>query len=128
MERTDHTARVLYEVARERSRQDAKFGPQNHPDGTGPRQAIAIGIGHMGEIADQMRRATNAAAGRLPGLEHHGPLTWRHVLLEEVFEALAEDDPAKLRTELVQVAATATVWIEAIDRRLAKLAAEGTPA
>lgn len=32
-------------------------------------------------------------------------------------EALAESDPARLRAELVQVAAVAVCWIEAIDRR-----------
>lgn len=123
---TDPTSRVLYEVARERSRQDAQWGEQNHPDGTGPRQPISIGIAYMGDVAAQMRRAANAAAGKVPGLEHHGPLTWRHILLEEVFEALAEDDPVKLRAELIQVAAVAVAQVEAIDRRSASPAAEGS--
>lgn len=48
----------------------------------------------------------------------HGGLTWRHILAEEMFEALAESDPAKLRAELVQVAAVAVQWVEAIDRRM----------
>ncbi len=42
---------------------------------------------------------------------------WRDILLEEVFEALAEEEPKELRKELVQVAAVAAQWVEAIDRR-----------
>ena len=44
-------------------------------------------------------------------------MTFRPVLLEEVSEALAEDDPARLREELLQVAGVAVLWIEALDRR-----------
>lgn len=44
---------------------------------------------------------------------------WRHILDEEVAEALAETDPERLRAELVQVAAVAVQWIEALDRRAA---------
>jgi hypothetical protein len=47
-------------------------------------------------------------------------LKWVDILEEEVAEAAAESDPAKLRAELVQVAAVAVAWIEAIDRRAAK--------
>ncbi|KOX45283.1 hypothetical protein ADL19_23445 [Streptomyces purpurogeneiscleroticus] len=106
---------VLDEVARERVAQDEKWGEQNHPDGTGPREVFQVR--YMHELARDTRRATDAAAGKTPGLEHHGPLTWRHILLEEVFEALAEEKPAELRTELVQVAAVAAAWVEALDRR-----------
>ncbi len=41
----------------------------------------------------------------------------RHILLEEVHEALAEDDPTRLRAELLQVAAVAVCWVEAIEQR-----------
>lgn len=37
--------------------------------------------------------------------------------IEEVLEAFAEADPDRLRAELVQVAAVATKWIQALDRR-----------
>lgn len=37
--------------------------------------------------------------------DHHPPAT------------PGDDDPAKLRTELIQVAAVAQAWAEAIDRR-----------
>lgn len=93
---------VLEEVRCERRTQDVKWGEQNHPDGTGGEWEVLK--------ANMARDACNQAA-RL------GELTYRHILREEVYEAFAESDPAKLRTELVQVAAVAVAWIEAIDRR-----------
>jgi hypothetical protein len=92
------------DVRREREAQDAKWGQQNHPDGTGPE----YGVGQ--DQADAWREVCQLAAA-------NGTLTWRHVIQEEFFEALAEDDPDKLRTELIQVAAVAMTWAEAIDRR-----------
>ncbi|WP_309080297.1 hypothetical protein [Zhihengliuella sp.] len=109
-----HPAPALGDVHAERLRQDAKWGEQNHPDGTGssskPLAAMAASGVTADWLADSATLATDTAAER-------GVVTWRHILLEEVFEALAESDPAKLRTELIQVAAVATQWAEAIDRR-----------
>jgi hypothetical protein len=45
-----------------------------------------------------------------------GTVTMADVLLEEVFEALAETDPAKARDELVQAVAVGVKMIEGIDR------------
>lgn len=97
------TDRVLQEVLAERIRQDAKWGEQNHPDGTGvsPEQP---------KLADQARAMCQQAFAEGRG-------DWAHILFEEVREALAESDPAKLRAELLQVAAVAVAWVEAIDRR-----------
>jgi hypothetical protein len=95
---------VIADVLQERARQDTQWGEQNHPDGTGHEADQAN--------ADQFRRVTELAVAE-------GRLTWRHVLREEVYEAFAETHPARLRTELVQVAAVAQAWIEAIDRRQA---------
>ncbi|GAA4978114.1 hypothetical protein GCM10023205_52510 [Yinghuangia aomiensis] len=93
---------VLGAVHCERREQDAKFAEQNHPDGTADADSIERAI---------RARETCEQAARL------GTLTWADILQEEVAEALAEDDPAALRAELVQVAAVAVAWIEAIDRR-----------
>lgn len=100
---------VLAEVEQERTRQHARFGEQNHPDfpaHTGP----ASRHEYYGEKADDWKffndRRVRAAN-----------LSWDGILLEEVYEALAESDPVALRTELIQVAAVAVAWIEAIDRR-----------
>jgi hypothetical protein len=95
---------VLAEIHAERARQDERWGEQNHPDGTG--------LPVYQHAARRYRdHADRAATG--------GHLAWRDVLLEEVYEALAETDPARLRAELVQVAAVAACWIECIDRRTA---------
>lgn len=105
------TDRVLSQVLAERIRQDAQWGQQNHPDGTGPHKAAIVGaLCFADEAATRARHACQSAA-------HRGETTWRLVFAEESLEALAEDDPAKLRAELVQVAAVAVAWIEAIDRR-----------
>jgi hypothetical protein len=100
----DPTDKILDEVYAERGAQDTKWGEQNHPDGTGA---------HLRELAAVVKQRTQKAAER-------GKLTWRDILDEEVTEAWAESNPVKLRAELVQVAAVASAWIEAIDRRLAE--------
>ena len=92
---------VLREVADERARQDAKWGIQNHPDGTGVKNE---------ELADLAKVMTDSAAA-------DGSLTYGLILQEEFYEAMAETDPAKLRAELIQVAAVAVAWVECIDRR-----------
>lgn len=94
--------RVLADITAEREAQHAVHGVQHHlPDGTGPQWA---------QLADNARRECEQAATV-------GRLTWRHILLEEVAEALAEDDPALLRRELVQVVAVGAQWLQAIDNR-----------
>lgn len=95
-------ATVLTEIESERGRQDRKFGAQNCPDGTGGIAAACR--------AFRSRSDCDAADGL-------GRKTWRHILDEEVAEALAETEADRLRAELVQVAAVAVAWIEAIDRR-----------
>ena len=111
---------VASDVADERARQDTKWGEQNHPDGTGPDSRplrAEAGFNFLqgnvpaGLLAEAFKAATDRHA-------KSKTLTFADILLEEVFEALAEDDSQKLRTELVQVAAVATQWVEAIDRRL----------
>jgi hypothetical protein len=110
-----HTAAILTRIAAERARQDALWGEQNHPDGTGPDV----------EVTGLLRRATDAAHTARFTTEMaraEGRLTWLHILREEVYEGFAEADPADLAVELVQVAATAACWAEAIERRTRKAA------
>jgi len=116
----------LVDVWEERRRQDAKWGEQNHPDGTGPEAeplSIAPWCHTTTEIDpnDSARRLaeifTQRTDDRFSSSTTDRPGTWADILLEEVFEGLAEEDPARLRVELIQVAAVATQWAEAIDRR-----------
>ncbi|MFR9796167.1 hypothetical protein ACL02U_09725 [Streptomyces sp. MS06] len=90
------------EIDTERQRQLAKFGDQHHPDGTGNKS--------QQEYADMRRRWCEAAFGSGYG-------TWADILAEEVAEVEAERDPARLRAELVQVAAVCAAWIADIDSR-----------
>lgn len=99
------TRRVLFEVFNERRRQEKKWGEQNHPDGSGGREW---------ELAARV-------AKRDCDTEHkEGKGTFLSILKEEVFEAFAEKDPLLLRAELIQVAAVACNWVEAIDRKRGK--------
>lgn len=99
---TTNTPEVLAEVYDERVAQETKWGEQNHPDGTG--------LPEDRQHADMARHLCEVAFASGNG-------SWRHILAEEVCEAFAESDPARLREELVQVAAVAAAWVEAIDRR-----------
>lgn len=94
--------KVLFEVGLERERQDAKWGKQNHPNGTSRAR--------WSEVRDVQRIRTDARAAA-------GLTSFADILREEVYEALAEEAPAALRAELIQVAAVAVAWVEAIDRR-----------
>jgi len=92
----------VHDIWPERQRQHEKWGEQNHADGTGAKGD--------NEIAAVTKKITDLAAA-------NGALTWRMILEEEVSEAFAETDEAKLRAELVQVAAVAQAWVAALDRR-----------
>lgn len=89
------------DMLNERERQVEKWGEQHHPDGTGAGYNLPRDVNRM-----ECDHAFAAGEG-----------TWRHILLEEVYEALAEEDVEKLRAELVQVGAVAAAWIEDIDSR-----------
>ncbi|MFI5782636.1 hypothetical protein [Nocardia sp. NPDC051570] len=109
---------IVDEVLAERARQDARWGQQDHPDGTGTawENDWCGGLGGQSPggalgYADLMRACCQAAADA-------GQVTFRHILLEEVAEAFAETAPLRLRAELLQVAAVAVEWIGAIDRRI----------
>lgn len=93
-------ANIVAELVAERGRQDAKFGPQDHANGTARPGDVAAAV---------LARRRCKANG--PGQD-----TWRDILEEEVREAFAEANPHNLRDELVQIAAVAVAWVAAIDR------------
>lgn len=95
---------IAEEILSEVDRQQELWGEQNHPDGTG--------------LTEDDRRANRMKAFNDVFVEK-GTLTWRDILLEEVYEAFAETDLVKLREELIQVSAVALSWVDAIDRRKA---------
>lgn len=93
---------VLAEVGAERRRQLAEQGVQHRVDGTDELFAA---------------EAAKVAGARWEWHESDSPADWTTVLLQQVYQALAETDPAGLRAELVHVAAMAAAWIEDIDHR-----------
>lgn len=96
-----HQVRTLQDVADERARQDAKWGVQSWPSGT---------TAEYGYVRDAYREACDAAM-------QTGMVTWHDITLEEVFEALSEEDPEKLEAELIQAAAVLVAWIEDLRRK-----------
>jgi ADP-ribose pyrophosphatase len=117
---TDHLQAVLADVAAERARQDDKWGEQNHPslDQVLLRRAGGCSPQRMAEeyqipTAAAARTACNTAAER-------GQLTWGHILIEELAEAIEaateHGDGRQLRDELVQTAAVTIAWIQRLDR------------
>jgi hypothetical protein len=89
------------DVDTERLNQLRQWGEQHHPNGTGrPGDR---------ELADHFRAVCKA----------NGPVedNWRDIAAEEAFEAFAETDWPKLRTELIQLSAVLAAWIADGDRR-----------
>lgn len=108
------TRSVLAEVLTERKRQDEKWGEQNHVSIVDGDTLGADAARHMFQGYANSYKAINDSAAKV------GTLDWYGIFLEEVYEALAEKDEAKIRAELVQAIAVGVGWIECIDRRAAQ--------
>ena len=89
----ERTGPVLLEILGEREAQDDKWGEQNHPGS----MWLAILTEEVGEAAKALLENFNSP-----------PLPSKY--------GDEARDPAGLRSELIQVAAVATAWVEAIDR------------
>lgn len=104
------TIDVLDEVMTERRRQDAKWGPiDDQPWNAGRIKPIHYLLDKPWINADQVKMYVEQEA-------RHGQLGYAEILFEEFAEALDEDDIARVREELIQVAAVAVKACEAIDR------------
>lgn len=93
--------RIVRQVQAERFQQDAKFGEQ---------WTLPL----VREPHNRVRYAYHAEDWKYV----NGPTAqdYAGMLLEEVYEALAEADPGKMREELIQVMAVTMKMIEKIDR------------
>lgn len=113
-------AKIADEILVERFKQDQKWGEQNHPDGTGPDSLPLYNTNVFVDDSDAAitlaKKFTKTTDERFSG-KGDRPGTWADILLEEIFEAMAEDDPEKLVNELIQSAAVIVAWVEAIRRR-----------
>lgn len=93
---------ILDEILAERVRQTRLHGDQSHlPNGTSA--GFAVNAQHARHVCDLKTE--------------RGELTFRHILMEEVWEAVSATTDPEFRTELVQVAAVCVQIIEAIDGR-----------
>jgi hypothetical protein len=122
---------VTNEIEQERAAQDVKWGEQNHPD----LSPFLVGREQtgVGDLPEPRRREFMALCARYYGLplaeraktytdtEHkRGEGSWFTIHVEELAEALEAavlGDEGALREELIQLAATATAHVQAIDRR-----------
>jgi len=112
---------VLADIKAERDRQDAKWGDQsNSRDGTGADVQPMYEMGRVSSLTSARSLAWKATNQTDVESRRPGGASMASILLEEMFEALAEDEADKLRTELIQVAAVATAWCEYLDRRGAR--------
>lgn len=91
-------------VYRERVKQVAKWGDQRHPDGTGLMFTGGLGL------ANYFRNTTQLLAKQ-------GKVDWAHILLEEVYEGLEEDEEGPLTGEMRQMAAVLAAWWADIQSR-----------
>lgn len=109
--------KVMSDAWAEMWRQRLHWGQQDHENGTGPGLKL---FGRTMRFYERVVRAiieaTSVYDTTTKQMVKNEP-TWAMILLEEVFEALSEEDPEKLREELVQVTAVAASWVDAIDRK-----------
>ena len=104
------TTALFAEVAAEMARAESLHGTGHEwPNGTGPTFIPWLGRNAALE-ASHARAMCDFATSECE-------LHWSDVACEEVAEALAEDDPARLRAECVQVMAVFGRWIAAQDAR-----------
>ena len=109
---------IFNEIFNERSKQEAKWGEQNHPNGTGTQDCENL-ISFVGlSTSYGYVRQSDCAKSLCDSATDAGFVTWAHILLEEMIEAFDEKDDDQIRKELIQVAAVAHAWIQAIDRKI----------
>lgn len=94
---------MISELNEEIKRQNIKWGEQNHP------------VIHK-EWADSYKLEADGYRIDCDYYAKEGHVTWGDILLEEVYEALAETNTDKQIEEFIQVAAVALQIAASIDR------------
>jgi hypothetical protein len=117
LRRSNTQHRAIKDTLLEMVRQDEKWGPQTHQDGTGRGYGADMLVDLDRHGADAASSIADVARARCEFHTKQGTLTWEDILTEEFFEALEESDSDRLRTELIQVAAVALNWAVDIDTR-----------
>lgn len=103
------TRAILEKVFEERQRQEARYGLVNETtqSGTGPETRWLLPFTNDSAASIQERLRYD-----YEDFEEEAPVTWLHLVREEVAEAFQEDNPARLAEELIQVAALCVSWVE----------------
>lgn len=111
------TKSVLKEVERERVNQLEKHGDPMLPLGTGPgRIFFDLPVNEHGTATAEDLVAWAKRRKRAASIQYgNGTVTFEHVLTEEFTEVISEDNPVKLRHELIQLAAVAVAMVETMD-------------
>jgi len=100
---------ILQEISRERTKQDEKWGEQNHPivdEFTKP----------FGIYATYKLPSEETAKNLYNEADKKGVLTWGHIITEELVEALSANNKEDMREELIQCGAVIVAMIESLDR------------
>lgn len=110
-----HQAEIFDEVAAERDRQDVLFGtPNNLPSvpscGAGGECRLDCAVILLGVPTEASIKEAVSLRKQM------GTLTWAHVALEELVEAVSAKNAVDRRKELVQLTAVLVAWIECLDR------------
>lgn len=101
------TNNVLCLIRDERDQQDRKWGQQDHP----------YTATMVGPVARDHERHAEFWKRENDVRVREMDLAWDGILLEEVYEALAETDAEAREVELIQVAAVAVAMVEASRRK-----------
>lgn len=104
--------KISAEIFAERERQNSKWGEQNHPSvdpdiAEAGKHALCGALGIPTEDGAKFLCVT---------ADDNKCLTWAHIAVEELSEAVCATNDEERRKELVQLAAVVAAWIENIDR------------
>lgn len=117
---------ILFEVALERTAQDAKWGQQDHPlvDSLLAEQAKAAPLRTVARMSDEYEIPTASRAKFLTDVAaRRGNVTFGHIATEEQSEFIEQatlGDLAAARQEAIQAAAVWVAIVERIDRMTAE--------
>jgi hypothetical protein len=108
---------VVADVVLERRRQRQRWGQQDLLDGTGnyvhdPKADAVVREAQL-RFREKERGAAQLACD---ALHREARLTYLDILREVFLEIAAEENPARLKRELVQLAAVAVQWVEKLNR------------
>lgn len=105
---------VLRDVLLERTAQVRRYGLNDEtPDGTGPETRWLLPYTSASATAIEADLRAD-----YEDFEEEAPVTWVHLLREELAEAFKENDPEVLYEEVLQFTALGVSWLEKLNTRI----------